>query len=189
MLCIQDDFQDGSESTGHGTTESPELALCSPASKMSTLPACILALHLTSHSWQDFSQQKVDPALFKEHMGWALTRCSPPSLSSGHCSELHQGVQSPCASGAFMHSKSGTNILAPCWWSNSRLPEQSSMPPDMWHMCQNSAHIGQLCLTPAQFKSEGRKMLTLSVVCIFIASSFSSWRMLSLSYQMTLYSL
>lgn len=80
MLYVQGDFQDGPESTGYGTTKSPDLALCSPASKMSTLPACSLAPHLTSQSWQDFSQQKVDPALFKEHMGQALTRCPPTEL-------------------------------------------------------------------------------------------------------------
>ena len=61
--------------------------------------------------------------------------------------------------------------------------------PEMGHMCQHRAHTGQLCLPPAQPQSEGRKMLTLCVVCIFTASSFSSWRLLSLSYQMPLYPL
>lgn len=50
------------------------------------------------------------------------------------------------------------------------------------------AHTGQLCLTRAQLKSEGRKVLTPCMVCIFNVSSFPSWRM-SLSYQMPLCSL
>ena len=82
VLCVQSNFQDGPESRGHGTTKSPELALCSPGSKMSTLPTCLLAPHLTSGSWQDFSRQKVDSALFKEHTVRAL---GPPVNSIRVC--------------------------------------------------------------------------------------------------------
>ena len=65
ILYVQSSLQDGPESRGHGTTKNPELALCSPGSKLSTLPTCLHGPHLTSESWQDFSQQKVDSALFK----------------------------------------------------------------------------------------------------------------------------
>lgn len=78
MFYVQSNFPEGPESMGLGAIESPELALCSPVSKMSTLPTCLLAPPLGSHSWQDFSQQKVDPALFKEHMGRALTSSLHP---------------------------------------------------------------------------------------------------------------
>lgn len=94
VLYAHSNFQDGPESTGHGFTQSLELALCPPASKMSTLPTCLHVPPLMPHSWQHFCQQKADPVLSKEHTGQVLTR-RHLSLSSGSCSELHQGARGP----------------------------------------------------------------------------------------------
>lgn len=82
-----------------------------------------------------------------------------------------------------MHTQSGASILAILLVVQDSLHRTPHLP-DVWHTCPQGAHTAQLCLMPAQFKSEGRKMLTLCVICIFIASSFSSWQILSLSYQM-----
>lgn len=155
-----------------GTVEGPELALCSPASKMSTLPTCIFAPHPGSHSWQDFSQQKVDPALFKEHeMG---TDKLPPPHPPARCRQ-------PGLRGLYVvpvkHQHPSLQLLV-----QRPLSQQPCSAP-------LGAHTGPLCLPPAQLRSEGRKMLTLCVVCVFNAFTFSSWVMLSLSYQMPLCSL
>lgn len=100
MSSVQSSFQEAPESMGQGRNESPESALCSPTSKMSTLPTCLSTSHLRSCSWQDFSQQKVDPAFSQRahRMGTDTTHPALlPWLLSTVLNSPQQGAQSPAA--------------------------------------------------------------------------------------------
>lgn len=152
---------------------------------MSTLPTCLLAPPLTSRSWQDFSQQKVDPVLFKGHTGWALTSWLHPHPHPEPCGRLHQDADSLCLRGLYVFPVRHQHPTS-SYWPKTQCPGPS--PTRRAAHMPLRAHTGQLCLTPAQLKSEGRKMLTPCMVCIFNVSSFPSWR-ISLGYQMPLCSL